>query len=225
MKADSGADAQDRSDLTESARVRLRADRTASAGREHLWFRTDSPLGTVLVAHCDGYVSGLRLAKNSESAIRVVAKDRTWEPMDADDFASHLVRADCTHRRLRVAVAEDPDPDQDFVEMVRTALAEGRTDVPIDISSLAGPMHKSALSAATRIPREETRSYADVAEMAGSSRNAAQSVGNAMMRNPVPLLIPCHRVIRSGGALGSWGFGAELKKLMLAREGCSPSCD
>jgi methylated-DNA-[protein]-cysteine S-methyltransferase len=64
----------------------------------------------------------------------------------------------------------------------------------------------------------EVRTYKEVAQMA-ESPNAHQSVDNAMKYNPIPLLIPCHRVVPSQGGIGHWGYGAALKRRLLHREG------
>lgn len=206
-------------DPGDPARIRLSAEASASQGRDHLWFRTESPLGTVFVAHCDGWVSGLRIATDSTWAAHVEAKLPSWTPVDTGSFATFMRNTDIMHKRLRVEVRADPDPDPEFVEMVRCALAEGRTDVPVDLSSLAGELDQAALRAATRIRRGETLSYGELAELAGWTRRSARAVGNAMMKNPVPLLIPCHRVIRGDGTLGQWGFGRSLKQQLLDSEG------
>jgi O-6-methylguanine DNA methyltransferase len=68
-----------------------------------------------------------------------------------------------------------------------------------------------------RIPYGETRSYADVARAVGSP-NATRAVGAANGANPVALIVPCHRVIQSGGKLGGYGGGLELKRRLLAME-------
>ena len=67
------------------------------------------------------------------------------------------------------------------------------------------------------IPRGETRSYGWVANQLGLPK-AARAVGQALGRNPVPIVIPCHRVIASDGKLGGFGGGVEIKKLLLKLE-------
>lgn len=76
------------------------------------------------------------------------------------------------------------------------------------------------------IPRGQTRSYADLAEMAGGSRTAARAAGQAMRNNPLPIIVPCHRVVASDGSLhgfaGSQDAGSpelRLKHALLALEG------
>ena len=64
----------------------------------------------------------------------------------------------------------------------------------------------------------QTRSYADLAVRAGSPR-ASRAVGSAMATNPVPIVVPCHRVLRTGGQLGGYGGGLDVKRKLLRLEG------
>lgn len=68
------------------------------------------------------------------------------------------------------------------------------------------------------IPYGEVRSYADVAMMAGCP-NGARAVGGACGKNPVPIVIPCHRVIASSGRIGGYSPGVDIKKVLLEIEG------
>ncbi|MEW6747303.1 MAG: methylated-DNA--[protein]-cysteine S-methyltransferase [Planctomycetota bacterium] len=72
-----------------------------------------------------------------------------------------------------------------------------------------------------RIPYGETRSYGEVAEAAGAPR-AARAVGLACGANPLPIVIPCHRVLAAGGRPGGFGGGLELKRRLLELEGYHP---
>jgi methylated-DNA-[protein]-cysteine S-methyltransferase len=74
-------------------------------------------------------------------------------------------------------------------------------------------VYKAVLS----IPLGETRSYKWVAKKAGSAR-ALRAVGQALKRNPYPLIIPCHRVIKSDKKIGGYAFGLKQKKLILQLE-------
>jgi methylated-DNA-[protein]-cysteine S-methyltransferase len=69
-----------------------------------------------------------------------------------------------------------------------------------------------------KIPRGEVRTYGWLAEKAGRP-GAARAVGNTMARNPIPILIPCHRVVTSSGGVGRYGLGSALKRALLMREG------
>ncbi len=80
------------------------------------------------------------------------------------------------------------------------------------------PFLRRALETARRIPRGETRSYRWLAAAAGNPK-AARAAGQAMARNPVPIIIPCHRVIASDGGLGGFGGGLEMKRALLGLEG------
>jgi methylated-DNA-[protein]-cysteine S-methyltransferase len=77
---------------------------------------------------------------------------------------------------------------------------------------------RRALTAARGIPRGQVRSYAWLAAAAGNPR-AARAAGQAMARNPVPIIIPCHRVVASDGSLGGFGGGLGMKRRLLALEG------
>jgi O-6-methylguanine DNA methyltransferase len=92
--------------------------------------------------------------------------------------------------------------------------------IPVDLSGLPD-FQRSVLRAARRIPFGETRPYAWIATEIGSPR-AARAVGTALGRNPVPLIVPCHRVLRSSGDLGGYGLGVGLKRLLLHLERSTP---
>ena len=103
-------------------------------------------------------------------------------------------------------------------EPVRTAAEGGFCAVDIDLDPLT-PFQQRVLRAAIAIPRGHTCSYGELAERIGAP-GAARAVGSALGRNPVPLLIPCHRVVRSGGDVGKYGMGgAQMKVRLLRREG------
>jgi O-6-methylguanine DNA methyltransferase len=106
-------------------------------------------------------------------------------------------------------------------------LAGGRSwfDVAVDLSAVA-PFQRRVLAAANAIPFGETRPYAWVAERTGAP-NAVRAVGTALGRNPVPLIVPCHRVLRSDGGLGGYSLGAgpPLKAALLALERRTPALE
>ncbi|MDH5527272.1 MAG: methylated-DNA--[protein]-cysteine S-methyltransferase [Nitrospirota bacterium] len=87
--------------------------------------------------------------------------------------------------------------------------------VPLDIDGT--PFQMAVWCAAAQIPRGQTRTYAQVAEAVGSP-GAARAVGQALGANPVPLLVPCHRVVAAGGGLGGFTGGLDLKRRLLALE-------
>lgn len=76
----------------------------------------------------------------------------------------------------------------------------------------------TVLKQTNRIPYGETRSYAEMAELVGSPR-AFRAAGSALGANPIPIVVPCHRVLRSGGGLGGYGGGLDVKRKLLQIEG------
>jgi len=90
-------------------------------------------------------------------------------------------------------------------------------DLPIDWR-LTGGFRGKVQRAINRIPYGQTRSYADVARSAGNER-AVRAAGTACGSNPIPIVVPCHRVLRSGGGLGGYGGGLPMKEELLRLEG------
>ncbi len=74
-----------------------------------------------------------------------------------------------------------------------------------------------AREACLAIPYGQVRTYSELAVAAGSP-HAVRAAGNAMARNPIPIVVPCHRVLRTGGALGGYGGGLECKRWLLDLE-------
>jgi methylated-DNA-[protein]-cysteine S-methyltransferase len=91
-------------------------------------------------------------------------------------------------------------------------------DVPVDLGMVRGDFARRLLEATARIPFGATRSYRDVATAAGNER-AVRAAGNALGANPIPIVVPCHRVLRTGGALGGYTGGLERKERLLSLEG------
>lgn len=110
-------------------------------------------------------------------------------------------------------------PEQ--VARIIHGLAAGR-DVSFSENILdmlvCGEFQRRVLSQLMRIPRGRVTTYGRLAEKSRASRGA-RAVGNALAMNPYPLIIPCHRVIRSDGSLGGFGGGLKMKKDLLVLEG------
>lgn len=115
---------------------------------------------------------------------------------------------------------EDCDAFGDLPDRL-TEYASGKrvdfSDVPVDLSGY-GKFQAAALSACQQVPYGELTTYGDLANMAGSKR-AARAAGSAMASNNMPIIIPCHRVIASGGKIGGFSSGLELKRTLLRLEG------
>ena len=90
-------------------------------------------------------------------------------------------------------------------------------DLPIDWQ-LTGGFRGRVQRAINRIPYGQTRTYMDMARSAGNER-AVRAAGTACGSNPIPIVVPCHRVLRSGGGLGGYGGGLPMKEELLKLEG------
>jgi methylated-DNA-[protein]-cysteine S-methyltransferase len=157
----------------------------------------DSPLGPLVVA---GTPKGL---------VRVSYTEFRGEDEVLEELA----------RRVSPRVLEAP-ARLDPVRRELDEYFEGQRhdfDVPIDWSYLAG-FTREVLRATARIGFGEVSSYAGVAAEAGSPR-AVRAAGNALGSNPMPVVVPCHRVLRSGGKLGGYTGGLEKKEFLLRLEG------
>jgi methylated-DNA-[protein]-cysteine S-methyltransferase len=121
--------------------------------------------------------------------------------------------------RLSPRILEAPERLDD-VRRQLDEYFEGRRagfEVPIDWSLTHGFTGK-VLRQTARIGYGKTSTYAEVAGRAGSPR-AVRAAGNALGSNPIPVVVPCHRVLRTGGALGGYTGGVERKEFLLRLEG------
>lgn len=94
-------------------------------------------------------------------------------------------------------------------------------DLPLSLEGT--PFQLQVWSALQTIPYGEIRSYMDMAISMGNDK-ACRAVGGANGRNPIPVIIPCHRVVGSNGSLGGYSGGLGLKRRLLAIEGVSLEC-
>jgi len=101
---------------------------------------------------------------------------------------------------------------------LRDYFAGKRRDFTFPVRPAGTDFNQRVWQELTRIPYGETRTYGELARKIGRP-NAARAVGSANGRNPVPIVLPCHRVVASGGKLGGYGGGLELKKRLLELEG------
>ena len=90
-------------------------------------------------------------------------------------------------------------------------------DLELDWQLTSG-FRQQVLRETAAIPFGETRTYMEMAASAGSPR-AHRAAGSALGANPIPIIVPCHRVLRSGGGLGGYGGGLDVKRELLTLEG------
>lgn len=135
---------------------------------------------------------------------------------DEDAVAERLARR-LSPRVLRTAAPFDAvrrELDEYFAGARRTF------DVRVD-TALAGAFGREVLGATSGVPYGRTTSYAAIASAIGRPR-VARAVGNALGANPVCVIVPCHRVLRAGGALGGYAGGLPAKELLLELERTEP---
>ena len=160
------------------------------AGVTIRWAVVESSLGPMLVAASDKGVCRLSFGRGREELERLFPKAELVE--GGADFAALLQRV--------VAAIDDP--------------ASGR-DIPVDVRGTA--FQERVWQELRRIPAGETRSYAEIAARTALGLPAA-AAGSANGANHVPVLIPCHCVVRSDGSLGGYAYGLEIKRKLLERE-------
>jgi methylated-DNA-[protein]-cysteine S-methyltransferase len=180
---------------------RLRArvqDRAVAEGLADVAYAPiDSPFGQLLVAGTDRGVVRLALPNwgERESLLGQLAEKISPRVLEAP------ARLDPVRREL----------DAYFAGRLH------QFSVPVDWRLSRG-FASRVLHAVARIPYGSTKSYGEVAEEAGNAR-AFRAAGTACGINPVPLIVPCHRVVQAGGAIGNYGGGPEMKRALLELEG------
>ena len=154
---------------------------------------------TAWVAFSDKGVRMLHLGAYTEKKFRAAYRQR---------FARDVVRGTL--------------PDSTRKQIANGLLGEGAGKVAVDLSDLT-EFEREVLAVLAKVPRGEVRTYAWLAREVGRPK-AARAIGNIMARNPVPVILPCHRVIPSSGGLGQYSAGGpENKRDLLKREGVK--CD
>jgi len=168
----------------------------------------DRGLLDVAIAEADSPVGRLLVAVTKRGVARVAFESEDWDAV-LEELASRI-----SPRVLESSAGTD---------QIRRELHEYFTrqrhafDVPADLT-LARGFRADTLRATARIPFGSVRTYGQLAVDIGHPR-AARAIGNAVGSNPVPIVVPCHRVLRSGGALGGYGGGIERKIALLDIEG------
>lgn len=157
------------------------------------WARVAGPIGPLYVASTDHGVAYVRLAA---------------EERGPADFAASF------RRRFGRPLLPARRPPAGLLPALRTGRAGG---LRFDLRD-SSEFQRAVLRAAATIPRGQLRPYAWIARRLGRPA-AVRAVGNALARNPVPVLIPCHRVIRADGTASGYVFGPGVRQQLLAAEG------
>ncbi|MEV5796252.1 methylated-DNA--[protein]-cysteine S-methyltransferase [Streptomyces collinus] len=170
----------------------------------------------VVWAVVDTGIGPLMLAATREGLVNVVF------------HASGPVRERALERladRLGTEPAEDPDAPvlAEAIRQVKAYFAGDRHDfdLPLDWSLISGFNRQVLRELASGVPYGMVVGYGDLAGRVGQP-GGAQAVGAAMGANPLPVVVPCHRVVESDGGIGGFGGGLEAKRKLLALEGVLP---
>ena len=173
-------------------------DRAAVEGLLDVAYATaDSPLGPLIVA------------ATPRGLVRVAYADSTTSDEVLEALAARV------SPRVLEAPGRLDEPRRELDEYFAGRRTEFK--LPIDWSHLRGFTRK-VLRETARIHFGKLRTYADVAAGAGSPR-AVRAAGNALGANPMPIVVPCHRVVRTGGGMGGYTGGLERKEFLLRLEG------
>lgn len=183
-------------DVTAPADLRARVLSALDLG--DAYFQIATPLGEVYVAY---NASGIAMVAHAVS-------DAEFERIFAGRSGRTAYRAVLPPHRLVTALQQHLSGDS-------------RATLRFDLSGVS-EFERAVLLKALAIPRGEVRPYAWVAREIGSPK-AVRAVGTALAHNPIPVLIPCHRVVRSDGQLGRYSMGGdEAKRHILTAEGVAP---
>ena len=120
---------------------------------------------------------------------------------------------------LKEGVQKETDLTLQTAKEIAEYLAGERTAFDLPLRPEGTPFQKRVWEALLTIPYGETRSYRDIAVLAGSPKGF-RAVGMANNRNPIAIVIPCHRVIGADGALVGYGGGLPIKECLLRLESC-----
>ncbi len=176
------------------------SDAAAAAGLLDVAYATlDSPVGPLLVA------------STPRGLIRIAYVDYADQDAVLEHLATHV------SPRLLAAPRRLDEPRRELEEYF--AGRRRHFDVPVDWRLTRG-FARRVLQATSKIPFGATATYKQMATQAGSPR-ASRAAGNALGSNPIPIVVPCHRILHSGGGLGGYTGGLEKKRVLLGVEGYS----
>ncbi|WP_299560399.1 methylated-DNA--[protein]-cysteine S-methyltransferase [uncultured Mycolicibacterium sp.] len=135
-----------------------------------------------------------------------------------DGRIRHLRMQDQTHEpRDRADWIRDDTAFEDAVVQLSEYFAGERTEFELKIELIGSAFQRRVWRALTTIPYGQTRTYGQIARQIGAP-NASRAVGLANGHNPISIIVPCHRVIGSNGALTGYGGGLERKRILLGLE-------
>lgn len=163
-----------------------------------VYTKLDTPVGAMFVASQESGLCGLQFGKDAETFL-LTYLSRTYP-------GAHIVR--------------DDGANGEVVNQLQEYFSGNRRDFDLKLSPAGTPFQQKVWQFLTTIPFGKTVSYADVAAGVGNPK-ASRAVGGANGKNPIAVIIPCHRVIAADGTLGGYAGGLQYKRTLLNHE-CAP---
>jgi methylated-DNA-[protein]-cysteine S-methyltransferase len=195
-------------DIEKALALAVPADAARRAAERFTARAADEGLLDVAYATVDSPVGPLFVARTKRGLVELA--------YDASDLDRLLGRLSA---KVSPRVLEAP-AELDSVRRELEEYFEGRRldfDLPLDWSLTSG-FTQRVLRATAKVPYGRVSTYREMATKAGNER-AVRAAGNALGANPIPIVVPCHRILRTGGSLGGYGGGPERKEFLLRLEG------
>lgn len=163
----------------------------------------DTPIGTCGLTWNDAGIAGLQLPEKTPAATRARVQ-RRWPGVEESAPPPHI---------------------QGAIDRVLKLLDDGKTDltdIPLDLSA-APEFNRKVYEVARGIPPGQTMTYGEIAKRIGALPQEAREVGAALGKNPIAIIVPCHRVLAANGKMGGFSAtgGVDTKRRILEIEGAS----
>lgn len=171
------------------------------------WTEIDTPVGPLRLVAVDGGLSAVEFLGEMPSG-----------PGEAASVRAHVARGGglepCRGSR------DDADPVLvEAAEQLAAYFAGERTGFDLPLAPVGTPFQQRVWAALREIPYGRTASYGEIAGRLGRTGHGARAVGVANGRNPIPVVVPCHRVVGASGALTGYAGGMDRKRILLELEG------
>lgn len=167
-------------------------------GRLIYYSEMNSPIGPLIVARTEKGICWINFGKSEDNLFILKRWAKRW--VNTDQLVND-------HEKLKDAISQ-----------LNEYFSKERNEFALEIDLLGTPFQKLVWKSLLKIPYGEIRSYKDIA-MEINAPKAVRAIGGANHNNPIPIIVPCHRVIGSNGNLVGYGGGINIKQFLLEMEG------